>query len=72
MPRQACLDSSGTLHHVIIRGIEWRRIIGRNSPRQQHPQKRIGDIQRRKVAKLPGAKFVFEDKIAVSLGSRKT
>ncbi len=25
MPRQARLDASGTLHHVIIRGIEKRR-----------------------------------------------
>jgi len=34
MPRQARLDSPGTLHHVMIRGIEKRRIIdddvGRN------------------------------------------
>lgn len=28
MPRQARLDAPGTLHHVIIRGIEKRRIIG--------------------------------------------
>jgi hypothetical protein len=27
MPRQARLDAAGTLHHVIIRGIERRRII---------------------------------------------
>lgn len=27
MPRQARLDSPGTLHHVIIRGIEQRRIV---------------------------------------------
>ena len=27
MPRQASLDSPGTLHHVIIRGIERRRIV---------------------------------------------
>ena len=27
MPRQARLDSPGTLHHVMIRGIEKRRII---------------------------------------------
>lgn len=27
MPRQARLDSPGTLHHVIIRGIERRRIV---------------------------------------------
>ena len=28
MPRQARLDAAGTLHHVIIRGIEKRRIDG--------------------------------------------
>jgi len=27
MPRQARLDSPGTLHHVLIRGIERRRIV---------------------------------------------
>ena len=27
MPRQARLDSPGTLHHVIIREIERRRIV---------------------------------------------
>jgi putative transposase len=27
MPRQARLDSPGTLHHVMIRGIEKKRIV---------------------------------------------
>ena len=27
MPRQARLDSPGTLHHVMVRGIEKRRIV---------------------------------------------
>ena len=27
MPRQARLDSPGTLHHVMIRGIEGRNIV---------------------------------------------
>jgi putative transposase len=27
MPRQARLDAPGTLHHVVIRGIERRRIV---------------------------------------------
>ncbi len=27
MPRQAKLDAPGTLHHVIVRGIEKRRIV---------------------------------------------
>ena len=28
MPRQARLDAPRTLHHVIVRGIEKRRIVG--------------------------------------------
>ena len=33
MPRKARLDAPGTLHHVIIRGIECRSIVdnGKNS-----------------------------------------
>jgi len=27
MPRQARLDAPGTLHHVIVRGIEKREIV---------------------------------------------
>jgi hypothetical protein len=27
MPRQARLDTPGTLHHVIVRGIEKRKIV---------------------------------------------
>ena len=27
MPRQARLDAPGTLHHVMVRGIEKRRIV---------------------------------------------
>jgi REP element-mobilizing transposase RayT len=28
MPRQARLDAPGTLHHVIIRGLESRKVVG--------------------------------------------
>ena len=28
MPRLACLDAPGVLHHIIIRGIEHRKIFG--------------------------------------------
>ncbi|MGH7830292.1 MAG: transposase, partial [Candidatus Binatia bacterium] len=34
MPRQARLDSPGTLHHVIIRGIERRRIVDDQQDRE--------------------------------------
>ena len=33
MPRQARLDSPGTLHHVIVRGIEGRNIVEDNNDR---------------------------------------
>ncbi len=34
MPRQARLDAPGTLHHVIIRGIEQRKIVNDDQDRQ--------------------------------------
>jgi len=34
MPRQVRLDTPGTLHHVIIRGIERKEIIKDNHDRQ--------------------------------------
>ena len=35
MPRQARLDAPGTLHHVIIRGIERRRIVDDDEDRKR-------------------------------------
>jgi REP element-mobilizing transposase RayT len=35
MPRQARLDAPGTVHHVIIRGIEKRRIVGDDKDRDE-------------------------------------
>ena len=35
MPRQARLDAAGTLHHVIIRGIEKRRIVDDDQDRRE-------------------------------------
>jgi len=35
MPRQARLDAPGTVHHVIIRGIEKRRIVDDDADRQE-------------------------------------
>ena len=34
MPRQARLDAPGTLHHVIIRGIERKKIVSYDQDRQ--------------------------------------
>jgi hypothetical protein len=34
MPRQARLDAPGTLHHVIIRGIEQKEIVKDDHDRQ--------------------------------------
>ncbi|MDJ0667635.1 MAG: hypothetical protein QNJ61_10160 [Desulfobacterales bacterium] len=27
MPRQSRIDAPGALHHIIVRGIEWRKIF---------------------------------------------
>jgi len=35
MPRHARLDSPGTLHHVMIRGIDKRRIVDDDQDRQE-------------------------------------
>ena len=43
MPRQARLDAPGTLHHVIVRGIEKRRIVDNRKDRENFV-KRMGEI----------------------------
>jgi putative transposase len=43
MPRQARLDSPGTLHHVMIRGIEQRRIVNDDQDRREFVQ-RLGAL----------------------------
>jgi putative transposase len=43
MPRQARLDAPGTLHHVIVRGIERRKIVDNDQDRQDFVS-RMGSI----------------------------
>ncbi|MBI4525850.1 MAG: transposase [Deltaproteobacteria bacterium] len=43
MPRQARLDAPGTLHHVIVRGIERRRIVDDEVDRKRFVD-RIGEL----------------------------
>ncbi|MGD9303857.1 MAG: transposase [Desulfobacterales bacterium] len=43
MPRQARLDAPGTLHHVIVRGIEKRKIVSDNRDRENFVS-RMGTI----------------------------
>ena len=43
MPRQARLDAPGTLHHVIVRGIEKRRIVNEDQDRKKFVT-RLGDL----------------------------
>ena len=43
MPRQARLDVPGTLHHVILRGIEKRQIVDDDEDRQSFIS-RLGDL----------------------------
>jgi len=40
MPRRARLDTPGTLHHVIVRGIERRRIVNDVADRKNFEKKR--------------------------------
>ena len=43
MPRQARLDAPGTLHHVIVRGIEKRKIVDDTTDRKDFVS-RMGQI----------------------------
>ncbi len=43
MPRGARLDAPGTLHHVIIRGIEKRKIVNDDDDRKNF-ETRMGEI----------------------------
>ena len=43
MPRQARIDAPGALHHIIVRGIERRRIFSDDQDRDNFI-KRLGDI----------------------------
>jgi len=43
MPRQARLDAPGTLHHVMIHGIEGAPIFGDDKDRE-HSLPRVGEI----------------------------
>jgi len=43
MPRQARLDTPGTLHHVIVRGIEKRRIVDDQKDRENFIY-RLGEL----------------------------
>ena len=43
MPRQARLDAPGTLHHVLLRGIEKRRIVDDDKDRQSFVR-RLGGL----------------------------
>jgi putative transposase len=51
MPRQARLDAPGTLHHVMIRGIEKSPIFKDNQDRQDFVS-RIGMIAQQAGTKI--------------------
>jgi putative transposase len=44
MPRQSRLDALGTLHHVIVRGIEKRRIVD-NVAERKNVVTRLGKLK---------------------------
>ena len=43
MPRRARLDAPGTLHHVMVRGIERRKIVNDVTDRKDFV-KRLGEL----------------------------
>ena len=43
MPRRARLDAPGTLHHVMVRGIESRRIVNDVADRKNFVE-RLGEL----------------------------
>ena len=43
MPRHSRLDAPGTLHHVIVRGIEKRKIVDDDKDRKDFVD-RLGDL----------------------------
>jgi len=51
VPRRARLDAPGTLHHVIIRGIEKRRIVDDDSDREKFVR-RLGDLAEETKTKI--------------------
>ena len=51
MPRQARLDAPGTLHHVILRGIEKREIVDDDKDRQNFIQ-RLGGLAEETETKI--------------------
>jgi putative transposase len=51
VPRQARLDAPGTLHHVILRGIEKRRIVDDDKDRKNFVS-RVGDLAEETETKI--------------------
>jgi len=46
MPRSPRLDALGTLHHVILRGIERRKIVNDDNDLDSvHPRYKVTDIK---------------------------
>ena len=51
MPRQARLDSPGTLHDVIVRGINKRGIVDDEEDRQDFVRRRVTAQVRAEIAR---------------------
>ena len=43
MPRKACIDAPGALHHIIVRGIERRKIFYDDDDLDNFQHKRINE-----------------------------
>ena len=59
MPRRARLDAPGTLHHVIVRGIERRNIVDDDRDRRNFVSRQLE--QERQAATIKSALQFFGD-----------
>ncbi len=59
MPRLARLDALGVLHHVMIRGMELRKIILNNRDREDFFERLANSCPRRKRRVTPGDSFLI-------------
>jgi len=61
MPCRTRLDAPGTLHHVMIRGIEGKRIF-RDTQDREHSVTRLGDLSEQTSNRIPGW-FLLENHV---------
>jgi len=62
MPRKSRIDAPGALHHIIIRGIERRKILLDDFDRENF-LKRLGTVLSVSQSVVKGQKIVHDEKL---------